>query len=149
MTIDLFEFYHGAALAKLLNHGEKISIKTFPSESNATFTLNDKVGVYIKYSKKRMTPWVFTFKKIHQEELKVISELHKHTFLIMVCGSDGIACINYNQVKKLLDESFAEAEWIKAHRYRREQYSLTGSDGKLNYKMPKNSFPQDIIDLIK
>ena len=94
MTIDLFEFYHGAALAKLLNHGEKISIKSFPSESNATFTLN-------------------------------------------------------NQVKKLLDESFAEAEWIKAHRYRREQYSLTGSDGKLSYKMPKNSFPQDIIDLIK
>ena len=38
---------------------------------------------------------------------------------------------------------------FKAHRYRREQYSLTGSDGKLNYKMPKNSFPQDIIDLIK
>ena len=52
-------------------------------------------------------------------------------------------------LKKLLDESFAEAEWIKAHRYRREQYSLTGSDGKLSYKMPKNSFPQDIIDLIK
>ena len=30
-------------LWQLLNHGEKISIKTFPSESNATFTLNDKV----------------------------------------------------------------------------------------------------------
>ncbi len=149
MTIDKFEFYHGAVLTKLINFGEKLSIQTFPSESNATFTINGNVGIYVKYSAKRMTPWVFTFKKIHQVELKAISELHKETFLVMVCGSDGVTCINYKKLKKLLDDNFDLAEWVKAHRYRREQYQLSGSDGELNYKIPKKSFPEEIIAAAK
>lgn len=149
MTIDKFEFYHGAVLTKLINFGEKLSIQTFPSESNATFTINGNIGIYIKYSAKRMTPWVFTFKKIHQVELKAISELHKETFLVMVCGSDGITCVNYKRLKKLLDDNFDLTEWIKAHRYRREQYQLSGSDGELNYKIPKKTFPEEIISAIK
>ena len=149
MAIDVFELYHGAALTKLLNFGEKITIKTFPSNSNATFTLNEKVGIYIKYSRKRMTPWIFTFKKLHQEELRTISELHKKTYLVLVCGVDGITCIEYEKLKKILNEQFGEAEWIRVHRYRREQYQLTGSDGKLNYKMSKKKFPSEIINALK
>ena len=49
MTIDKFEFYHGAVLTKLINFGEKLSIQTFPSESNATFTINGNIGIYVKY----------------------------------------------------------------------------------------------------
>ena len=146
MTIDKLEFYHGAALTKLLNFGEKLSIQTFPSESNATFTINGNIGVYIKYSAKRMTPWVFTFKKIHQVELKAISELHKETFLVMVCGSDGITCVNYKRLRKLLDENFDLAEWVKAHRYGREQYQVIGSDGEVNNQSTQKTFPEEIID---
>ena len=48
-----------------------------------------------------------------------------------------------------LDDNFDLAEWIKAHRYRREQYQLSGSDGELNYKIPKKSFPEEIIAAVK
>ena len=85
MTIDKFEFYHGAALSKLINAGSIISIKSFTTTSLCTYSINNaKVGIYIKYSQKRMTPWRFTFKKIHQEELKILSEMHEKTFLILV-----------------------------------------------------------------
>ena len=141
MAIDLFEYYHGAALTKLFNFGERLVVKTFPSDSNATFTIGlpgkklekDQVAIYIKYTKSRMTPWVFTFKKEHQVELKVISQLHKKTFLVLVCGHDGITCIEYSKLKSILDEKYADAEWVKVHRYRREHYQLSGSDGKLNH----------------
>lgn len=155
--IDVFEFYHGAALTKLLNSGEELTIQSIPTDSNATFSISqpgsnntkNAVSLYIKYSRKRRTPWVFTFKQSHQEELKAISEFHKDTFLVLVCGSDGIVTINYKKVKKLLDEHYGVAEWIKAHRFRREQYQLTGSDGKLDYKISKRNFPEEILDALK
>jgi len=67
----------------------------------------------------------------------------------MVCGSDGITCVNYKRLKKLLDDNFDLAEWVKAHRYRREQYQLSGSDGELNYKIPKKNFPEEILSAVK
>ena len=157
MAIDLFEYYHGAALTKLFNFGERLVVKTFPSDSNATFTIGlpgkklekDQVAIYIKYTKSRMTPWVFTFKKEHQVELKVISQLHKKTFLVLVCGHDGITCIEYSKLKSILDEKYADAEWVKVHRYRREHYQLSGSDGKLNHKISRKVFPLDIINALK
>lgn len=150
MTIDKFEFYHGAALSKLINAGSTISIKSFPTTSLCTYSINNaKVGIYIKYSQKRMTPWRFTFKKIHQEELKILSEMHEKTFLILVCGDDGIGCIEYEKLKKVLDENFNEIEWVKLHRYRRESYEFSGSNGKLKHKLSKNSYPSLVLDCLK
>ena len=157
MAIDVFEFYHGSALTKLLNYGERLVIKTFPSDSNATFSIGlagkkdekEQVAIYIKYSKKRMTPWVFTFKKKHQEELQVINDLHKKTFLVLVCGHDGVICIEYSKLKSILDENYGIAEWVKVHRYRREHYQFSGSDGKLSHKMSRKVFPLDIIKALK
>ena len=113
MSIDIFEFYHGAVLAKLLYKGTELKIKAFPSDGNCTFSINNKIGLYIKYSKKRMTPWVFTFKKKHQEEFQILSELHKKTFLALVCGDDGIACLEYDQFKKIFHTNVDDFEWIK------------------------------------
>jgi hypothetical protein len=52
-------------------------------------------------------------------------------------------------LKKLLDDNFGIAEWVKVHRYRREQYQLSGSDGELDYKIPKKNFPDDVISAVK
>ena len=145
MGIDIFEFYHGAVLSKLLYTGKELKIKTFPSDGNCTFTINDKVGIYIKYSKKRMTPWVFTFKKKHQEELSILGDLHKKTFIVLVCGDDGIACLNYDEFKEIFNTNIDDFEWIKAHRFKRESYEISAKDGKLKKKVAQNNFPENII----
>ena len=150
MTIDKFEFYHGAVLSKLMNSGEEISVKSFPTTSLCTYSLNNnKVGIYIKYSQKRMTPWRFTFKKVHQEELKIVSEMHDKTFLVLVCGDDGVGCIEYEKLKKVLDENYDAVEWVKLHRFRRESYEFSGSNGKLKHKLQKSSFPNLILKALK
>ena len=146
MSIDIFEFYHGAVLAKLLYKGTELKIKAFPSDGNCTFSINNKIGLYIKYSKKRMTPWVFTFKKKHQEEFQILSELHKKTFLALVCGDDVIACLEYDQFKKIFHTNVDDFEWIKAHRFRRESYEISAKDGKLKGKISQNSFPDIVIN---
>ena len=149
MAIDQFEFFHGAVLNRIISAKDDINFKTFPTTSNCSFVINNKTGIYIKYSRSRLTPWNFSFKKVHQEELEILSQYNKATFLILVCNNDGIVSINYSKLKKILNNQFDDFEWIKVHRFRREQYQISGSDGKLKGKIPKNNFPRDIILSIK
>ena len=107
---------------------------------------NDKkIGIYIKYSKKIISPWRFTFLKEHQDEFKIMNELCENSFLILVCNKDGIASIKYKDIKKVLDEHHEEAEWISASRLKRESYAIKGSDGKLKFKINLRDFQRDII----
>ena len=112
MSIKEYEFFNGVVLNKLIRKGKPVSIDVFPCSSENSFILNEKVGLYIKYSKKLTTPWRYSFTKLHQDELKIMSELCKNCFLLLVCNKDGIACISYKDLKKILDENHEEVEWI-------------------------------------
>ena len=144
MSIKEYEFFNGVVLNKLIRKGKPVSIDVFPCSSENSFILNEKVGLYIKYSKKLTTPWRFSFAKIHQDELKIMSELCKKCFLLLVCNKDGIACISYKDLKKILDDNHEEVEWISASRLARESYAIKGSDGKLKFKINLNDFPKDV-----
>ena len=146
MAINEYEFFNGIVLNGLLKTGKSIKIAEFPTTSKNSFRLNgNKVGIYIKHSKKVISPWRFTFLKEHQEEFKAMDELCENTFLILVCNKDGIASINSKVLKKVLDENHDPAEWISASRLKRESYAIKGSDGKLNFKINLRDFPRDII----
>ena len=93
MSIKEYEFFNGVVLNKLIRKGKPVSVDIFPCSSQNSFILNGDVGLYIKYSKKLTTPWRFSFSKLHQDELKIMSELCKKCFLMLVCNKDGIACI--------------------------------------------------------
>jgi hypothetical protein len=148
MTIDKFEFYHGAALSKLFVSNRKITINECPSTSKCVYTLNDSVALYIKFSTGRMTRWRFSFQRTHQEEIKEIYELHKQLFLLLVCGSDGIVCLSYNELKKVLDEQFDDVEWVSVERWRKQQYRIKGTNGKLDFKIPLNAYPKKVFDTL-
>ena len=117
----------------------------FPSDTNSSYTLNDKIGLFVKYSEKRISPWRFNFNKSHQQELNHMKDLHKKVYVIFVCSDDGFTCLSWSELKKLLDENIEDGEWIYIKRMRREKYTVTGSDGKLKYKIGKNDYPNKII----
>lgn len=144
MSIKEYEFFNGVVLNKLIRKGKPVSVDIFPCSSQNSFILNGDVGLYIKYSKKLTTPWRFSFSKLHQDELKIMSELCKKCFLILVCNKDGIACIGYKDLKKILDDNHEEVEWISASRLARESYAIKGSDGKLKFKINLNDFPKNV-----
>ena len=145
MSINEYEFFNGVVLNKLIRKGKPVKIDVFPSSSQNSFLINEKVGLYIKFSKKITTPWRFTFLKEHQEEFKVMTELCENAFLILVCNKDGIVCINNKTLKTLLDDDHQDTEWISASRLARESYEIKGSDGKLKFKINLNDFPKHVI----
>jgi hypothetical protein len=145
--ISEFEFYHGLVFARILHCTQRpLSVKPFPSKSNASYIINDKIGVYIKYSAKRMTPWNFSFKKEHQDEIDEIKMSFKDVFLLLVCNDDGIVCLKYDELKQILDDQHEEIEWISASRHKRQMYSVRGSDGKLGFKIGQNDFPEKLFN---
>lgn len=140
-----FEFYHGVILSRLVHGSDPVRINTYPTDSNASYVLNSAVGLYIKHSTKRMTPWRFSFQKKHQNEILEMKEKFNEVFLILVCGDDGIVTLGYKELKKILDEQHEEVEWIAVSRRPREKYTVKGSNGKLKYKIGENEFPNKIL----
>lgn len=141
-----FEFFHGLVFARIL-HGTRhpLSARLFQSVSNASYVINDSIGIYIKYSSKRLTPWRFTFKKEHQEEIDLMKSSFKNVFLILVCNDDGVVCLSYSELKEILDNQHDPIEWISATRHKREMYSVKGSNGELDFKIGQNEFPEKIF----
>lgn len=141
-----FEFFHGVVLARI-THGIKgiIKIENYPSSSNSSYIINDHVGIFIKYSSKRMSPWRFSFQKQHQDEILEMKNKLGEVYIVLVCNNDGVACLNFNELKMILDTEHEEVEWISIARGPREKYEVKGSDGKLKFKIGNSDFPSKII----
>ena len=141
-----FEFYHGLVFARILHGTQRpLSLRPFQSVSNASYVLNDTVGIFIKYSSKRMTPWRFTFLKEHQEEIDLLKANLAKVFLVLVCNDDGVVCLSYSEIKLLLDNQHDPIEWISATRHKREMYLVKGSNGELDFKIGQSEFPNKLF----
>ena len=147
--IKEFEFYHGSVFTKLIHKaGKNITIKPYSTVGNASYVVNDTIGIYIKHTTKRMSPWRFSFQKIHQDEIVEMKTQLPNVFLVLVCGEDGIVTLNFNDLKKILNEVHEEVEWISASRNLNKEYTVKGSDGALGKKIGKNNYPKKILDCI-
>jgi hypothetical protein len=145
--IKEFEFFHGVVLSELVHESDApVSIQCFPSPSNASYVINGTIGIYIKHSSKRMTPWRFTFAKEHQLELELMRAKCERVYLLLVCNDDGIVCLSEEDVKHILDEQHDPVEWISATRRKHEMYTVKGSDGSLDFKVGQSDFPKKVFE---
>lgn len=145
-----FEFYHGAALARLIHGRKDISIKQYSATtSNASYVINNQFGLYLKHSTSRLSPWIFTFKQEHQDEIQEMKTAFNDVFVVLICGRDGMACLSYDELKLALDDDHEAVEWLKAARRTREKYAISGSDGKLKTKIGDNEFPSKITTRLR
>lgn len=148
--IKEFEFYHGVVFSKLIhNIPDGISIKLYSSPSNASYVINDNIGIYIKHSTKRMSPWRFSFQKIHQDEILQMQQQLRNIFVLLVCGKDGVVTLSFKELKTILNNMHSETEWISASRTRNKEYSIKGSDRSLEKKIGKKDFLKKILEAIK
>ncbi|MFA4853435.1 MAG: hypothetical protein WC868_11250, partial [Bacteroidales bacterium] len=148
--IKEFELYHGLVFARILHATQKpITIKPFPSQDNASYVLNDKLGIYIKYSTKRLSPWRFSFQKRHQDEILEMKNKVGDAFLLLVCNDNGIVAISFDELKQILNEKHDQVEWISAARGKREMFAVKGSDGELEFKIGRKDFPGKLFKEIE
>jgi hypothetical protein len=92
-----------------------------------------------------MTPWRFTFAKTHQTEIDTLKLNFDTVFLLLVCNDDGIVCLSYAELKRILADQHEPIEWISATRHKREMYAVKGSNGELDFKIGKNDFPEKLF----
>ena len=139
-----FEFYHGIVFAKMLHsHQNEIVIKSYPSSDNASYAINNKIGIYIKYCTKRLSPWSFSFNKRHKDELTVLAGIVGEVFLLLVCDDDGIVVLSAEDFNQII--SSIDLDWIRVTRRKGEMYAISGSGGRLPFKVGKSDFPGKIF----
>ncbi len=147
-----FELYHGVALTRLLNNlSAPIAIGKYVSDTNGLYVLRGNArsaGIYIKYCTKRLSPWSFTFRQEHQDEIARMKAELGEVFLVLVCHMDGVAVINYAELKQILDENHEASEWVTVARGKRQMYAVWGKDGTLDFKVAESSFPRKILDYL-
>ena len=137
-----FEFFHGVVFARILHRiSEPINITTYPTSDNSSYILNNTIGLYIKYSSKRMSPWRFTFLKEHQDEILDMKTKLVDVFTLLICNDDGVAFLDFNELKQVLNQEHNPLEWISVARGPREKYEVKGQDGKLRLKIGNCDFP--------
>jgi hypothetical protein len=145
-VIKEFEFFHGVVFARLLHGTQRlVSIRAFDPESNAAYVVDDSIGIYIKYSSKRMTPWSFTFSPEHKREIEQLRASIPKVFVVLVCNDDGVVCLSDAELKTILDDQAESHQWVSATRHKREMYSVEGSKGRLESKVGKDDFPNKLF----
>lgn len=140
-----FELYHGIALCRIVHDKRVKSIKLHSAKSNSAYVVNDCIGIYIKYSTKRMSHWNFTFKPHHLVEMSNIMKYFVKSFFVFVCKDDGVVCLDTAEIKLILDFACDKTQGLSASRKPREKYEVGGPLGNIRYKFGDNEFPEKIF----
>jgi hypothetical protein len=142
--MDKYEKYHGAALLRLIHKGIE-SIKLITGKNG--YLINSTTYVYMKFSEKTTSPWRFTFMPQHIKELSEIRKTIPEMFIVLICGEDGICCLSYQELSRLIHIGIDDKnKVVTMHRRERNKYSVSGTDGTLNYKIGNTDFPKKIFD---
>ena len=107
-----------------------------------------RLGLFIKTSSNRRSPWKFSFTDMHQLEISELNENSDEVFILFAAGDDGVACISFDRLKQVLDEEYDPVEWIDIRRRPRQSYRISGSNGKAERPVARNAFPNEIIDYL-
>jgi hypothetical protein len=143
--IKEFEFFHGAAFTKLIHSNQLVSLKLYSAQSYASYIVNDRVGLYLKHSTSRLTPWGFSFHKTHQDEIAAMQKRIGSVVIGLVCNDDGIVGLNHSEFKVLLNDIHEEVEHVGVFRKPRQKYSVKGHDGKLRHKIGEGEFLKKVL----
>ena len=122
MPISTESMLHGAALLTLLESldtlDEEISYRLSNGETKSCYKIslsNEKnidslkIGLFLKRSRKRISPWRYTFSKDNQHEIERLLNETNYLFVLLITDQEGVAVIDYPMLKMLLDDHFEES----------------------------------------
>ncbi len=134
MPIRKQEFYEGAALHKLARGGGIVNIRYEPP----FFVVNNGLALHLKYSTKGRSPWAFTFTAGEQSLLR--GRGARSALIIgLICGSDGIASITYNDYKVIAQQR-ASSIHLSCYRQHGQHYTVAGPNGEVEKKISPSAW---------
>jgi len=148
--ISVASRYYGAVLHQILDATEGATIlrRAFP-DCAGFYVLDEKIPIFIKYSTKRLGPWVFNFHRDHQRRQQLLFEKLGECIMVFVCGRDGVVALTHEEFRLVLDDFFEEQESVSIRRRHKEMYKVKGRNGKLKHKVSRNSLRELVVNLGK
>lgn len=137
--IEKMEFYHGAALVRLI---EDPRCETIVKHS-CGYRINSDRILAIKYSTKARSPWGFTFSGEDISRFEAASAEFGECAIALVCGGDGICALSWSICASLLDGS---SGWVTAKRGFAGCYAVSGPAGELKGKVAMNRWPTIVFE---
>lgn len=137
--LDDYEFYQGVVLRRLVIETDySTSFRPFVREGRmSAFVVNGRIGVYMKHSSKRMSPWRFTFTIEQAADLLDLEHKFPDSFVVFVCGTDGLVTLSFADLHRIVSFEESENAWVSISRPPRNQYEVTGNRGELEYKVAR------------
>lgn len=137
--IEKLEFYHGAALVRLIEDPRCETI----GKHVYGYRVNQQRLVAIKYSTRARSPWGFTFSQDDIDRLQMTEQQFGGCFIAFVCGGDGVCALSWITVVDLLGNS---PGGISAKRAFAGCYAVSGPTGALKGKIAMNRWPGIVFD---
>jgi hypothetical protein len=143
-----YKLYHGAALAELIQElSSPISIDELNESGRlSSYILNQRVGLQIKHSTQRLTPWSFTFTRYNMSELLALRARFDEVFVIFVCETQGMVCLSIEEMLSISQVGQSDQIWFRIERRRGKWFQVHGSEGALSSKKP-NGLDQLLFNL--
>jgi hypothetical protein len=146
------ELLHGAALARLIDHGEPVSIRTADAHLSAYLVESgrNRVALLLKLSTRKKSPWQFTFTEGEGAALTALAESHPEhkRLLVFVCHTDGVCCLPHDRLGELIEDPFAPAgQAISVSRAEGQSYRVSGpGKQRLHGTVPVSDWPRIVFD---
>jgi hypothetical protein len=137
--IEKLEFYHGAALVRLIEDPRCGTI----AKHDCGYLVNHNRTIMIKYSTKGHSPWGFTFSPDDIVRIERAEKQSHGTVVALVCGGDGICVLFWTDIDKLLVSAPGR---IAAKRGFAGCYAVSGPAGKMQGKVAMNRWPAIVFD---
>lgn len=148
--IQQLERYHGAALARLVRvEGSRTIALRLHERYRAAYVLGEHVVIYMKYSTNRLSPWVFSFRPEHQDEIAALEDEFDRVFVVLICGSDGVVCLSDKEHQHVIGRgSTGASESVRVARGPRQKYAVSGSDSGRALRIGDNEYPAKVFSAI-
>lgn len=144
MALREYEFYHGAALSRLISIADSVQIKKLDDIAFGCYVVNGEIGLLIKYATDRMTPWAFTFTSEHKRALSELKLRYAKVLVLLVCRNDGIVALDYDSALTVIGDGPATAA-VSVSRKPRQMYAVSGTNGALSRKLGDADFARQVV----
>jgi hypothetical protein len=141
------DIYLSLGIGSLLQYYKtQISIQKLDSNNDFAYVINDNRGILFKYSTVRTSPWSFNFNVADKIIIDEFDNSYSKYYVCLVCGINCVGVITSQEVSTLIDSKNIEKSRITIKTFSGGSLGVTGSLGKLTYKISKSK-PWERIDL--
>lgn len=136
--IPEYKLCHGAVLAEIVHDLDKpVMIDELVEDGRlSSYILNDRIGLRVKHSTQRLSPWPFTFTNSNMLELLDLRDRCDNVYIVFVGSHLGMVCLTIEEMLEIGDPGGSGQLWIRIERSRGKWFSVFGAKGKLTSKKP-------------